>query len=90
MADAAHLVRRQAEILPGVFLGDVGDTKSLVKVFQLGFACWELSSFLVPHDVWCWSKERGGDKSFCKTRKLLLRKQLIIPHSEPLAPREKD
>ena len=90
MADAAHLVRCQAEILPRVFLGHVGDTKGLVKVFQLGFACWELSSFLVPHDVWCWSKERGGGKCFCKTRKLLLRKQVITLHSEPLAPREKD
>lgn len=69
MADAAHLVGGQAEILPGVLLGDIGDAKSLVKVLQLGFANWELSSFLVPHDVRCWSKEGGREKSFCKARK---------------------
>lgn len=87
MADAAHLVGCQAEILPRVFLRDVGDTKGLVKVFQLGFACWELTSFLVPHDVWCWSKEREGDKCSCKTRTTFLTQ---ILHLEPSKPKEKD
>lgn len=90
MADAAHLVGGQAEILPGVFLRDVGDPKSLVEVLQLGLACGELTSFLVPHDVWCWSKEREGDKRTCKTRKTFLRKQEVILHVEPLEPRDED
>lgn len=66
MADAAHLVGGQAEIFPGVLLGHVGDAQGLVEVLQLGFAHWELSTFLVPHDVRCWSEERGADQSFSR------------------------
>lgn len=85
MADAAHLVGCQAKILPRVFLRDIGDTKGLVKVFQLGFAHWELTSFLVPHDIWCWSKEREGNKSSCKTTFLIQ-----ILHLRPSKPKEKE
>lgn len=56
MPDAAHLVGGQAEILPGVFLGHVGDTQGLVKVLKLGFVRREVPTFLVPCDVWCWAK----------------------------------
>lgn len=56
MPDAAHLVGGQAEVLPGVFLGDIGDTQRLVKVLKLGLVRWEVPTFLVPRDVWCWAR----------------------------------
>ena len=61
--DAAHLVGGQAEILPRVFLRHIGDTQGLVKVLKLGLVRWEVPTFLVPCDVWCWAKrdqERQG------------------------------
>lgn len=66
MADAAHLVGGQAEILPRVLLGHVGDAQGLVEVLQLHFGQREISAFLVPLDVRCWSEERGADQSFSK------------------------
>lgn len=68
MPDAAHLVGGQAEILPRVFLRDVGDTQSLVKVLKLGLVRWEVPTFLVPCDVWCWA--RRGTKQETETSKL--------------------
>lgn len=55
MPDAAHLVGGQAEILPRVFFGDVGDAQGLVKVLELSLVRWEVPTFLVPCNVWCWA-----------------------------------
>lgn len=55
--DAAHLVGGQAEILPRVFLGHIGDAQGLVKVLKLGLVRWEVPTFLVPRDVWCWASK---------------------------------
>lgn len=55
MPDAAHLVGGQAEILPRVLFGDIGDAQSLVKVLELGLVGWEVPTFLVPRNVWCWA-----------------------------------
>lgn len=55
--DAAHLVGGQAEILPRVLFRDVGDAQGLVKVLKLGLVGWEVPTFLVPGNVWCWAGE---------------------------------
>lgn len=55
MPDAAHLVGGQAEILPRVLFGHIGDAQSLVKVLELGLVRWEVPTFLVPCNVWCWA-----------------------------------
>ena len=56
MPDTAHLVGGQAEILPGVFLGHVGDAQGLVEVLKLGPVGWQIPAFLVPCNVWCGAK----------------------------------
>lgn len=72
--DAAHLVGGQAEIFPGVFLGDIGDTQGLIKVLKLGLVRWEVPTFLVPCDVWCWAR-RGAKQ---ETKKLSLNMALLL------------
>lgn len=74
MPDAAHLVGGQAEIFPGVFLGDIGDTQGLIKVLKLGLVRWEVPTFLVPCDVWCWAR-RGAKQ---ETKKLSLNMALLL------------
>lgn len=81
MPDAAHLVGGKAEILPRVFLGDVGDTQSLVKVLKLGLVRWEVPTFLVPCDVWCWA--RRGTKQETETSEL----RPLCSSMEPGTPR---
>lgn len=54
--DTAHLVGGQAEILPRVFLGHVGDAQGLVEVLKLGLVGWQVPTFLVPCNVWCGAK----------------------------------
>lgn len=53
--DAAHLVGGQAEILPRVLFRDTGDAQSLVKILELGLVRWEVPTFLVPCNIWCWA-----------------------------------
>lgn len=63
MPDAAHLVGGQAEIFPGVLFGDIGDAQSLVKVLELGLVRWEVPTFLVPCNVWCWASAEVNQKT---------------------------
>ena len=56
MPDTAHLVGGQAKILPRVFLGHIGDAQGLVEVLKLGLVGWQVPTFLVPCNVWCWAK----------------------------------
>lgn len=79
MADAAHLVGGQAGIFPRVLLGHVGDAQGFVEVLHLGFARRELPAFLVPHDVGCWSEERGADQSFSKGQGMTPKSGAVIP-----------
>lgn len=72
--DAAHLVGRQAEIFSRVFFRDIGDAKSLVKVLKLGLVRREVSTFLVPCNVWCWASK--GTKQ--ETKGLLLNAALVF------------
>lgn len=74
MPDAAHLVGGQAEIFPRVFLGDIGDTQGLIKVLKLGLVGWEVPTFLVPCDVWCWARRSAKQE----TKKLSLNMALLL------------
>lgn len=78
MPDAAHLVGGQTEIFPRVFFRDIGDTQSLVKVLKLGLVRWEVPTFLVPCNVWCWASK--GTKQETKGRYWM----------QPLSSREPD
>lgn len=72
--DAAHLVGGQAEVLPRVFLGDIGDAQGLVKVLKLGLVRWEVPTFLVPCNVWCWASQGAKEE----TEGLLLNVALVF------------